>query len=150
MHRVQSGEVCKIFSLGMMDHETAQLVTMCLHETYNPVCIDKHFQIRMAWNKGMLNLIVNTNKWTFITNTLSHIIHQHSDMFRSSSYHPQAVIHQTSVHKTDELLNRLKLLINIIHPSVFHNPYKVQLFQSVTPIFFTVKIHSRWRHALAL
>jgi len=56
----------------MMDHETDQLVTMCLHETYNLACIDKHFLIRMAWNKGMLNLIVNTNKWTFIKNTQFH------------------------------------------------------------------------------
>jgi hypothetical protein len=42
MHRVQSGEVCKIFSLGMMDHGTDHIVTMCLHETYNPARIDKH------------------------------------------------------------------------------------------------------------
>jgi hypothetical protein len=75
MHRFQSGEVCKIFSLGMMDHDTDQLVTMCLHEPYNPVCIDKHFLFRMVWNKGTLNLIVKTNKCTFIKNTLSYIIH---------------------------------------------------------------------------
>ena len=100
MHRVQSREDCKIFSLRMMDHETDQLVTMCLHETYNPVCKDKHLLFRMVWNKGMLNLIVNTNKWTVIKHTLSHIIHWHSDMFQSSSDHPQAVLHQTSVHKT--------------------------------------------------
>jgi hypothetical protein len=48
MQRVQSGEVCKIFSLGMMDHETDQLVAMCLHETYNPICIDKHFLFTMV------------------------------------------------------------------------------------------------------
>jgi len=59
----------------MMDHETDQLVAMCMHETYNPVCIDKHFLFRMVSNKGTLNLTVNTNKCTVIKNTFSHIIH---------------------------------------------------------------------------
>jgi len=48
MHRVQSREDCKIFSLCMIDHETDQLVTMCLHETYNPVYKDKHFLLRIV------------------------------------------------------------------------------------------------------
>ena len=73
MNRVQSREDCKIFSLRMMDHETDQLVTMCLHETYNPVCKDKHFLFRMVRNKGMLNLIVNINKCTVIKYTHFHI-----------------------------------------------------------------------------
>ena len=75
MHRIQMGEICKIFSLGLINHETDQLVTMCLHETYNQVCIDIHFLLRMVSNKGMLNLIADTSKCAVLKNTLSHIIH---------------------------------------------------------------------------
>jgi hypothetical protein len=43
------------------------------------------------------NSIVNTNKFTSIKNTLSHVIHWHSNIFRSTSNHLLGVLHQISI-----------------------------------------------------
>jgi len=46
-------------------------------------------------------LIMNTNKFTGVKNTFLHIIHQYSDMFRSSLDHLQRVLRLRSIYKME-------------------------------------------------